>query len=298
MDLGLEGLSFVVTGGSSGIGLATVELLLQSGARVATCARGEDRLRRATQGMDPNRLLAVVCDVRDRTGCEAFVEDAATFLGGMDGLVNNAGEGSPGRLEDLTDTAWRAEIDGKVFSILNPLRASLPYLRSSDSPRVVNVSAVTARQPDRELLAVSAARAAVSNLSRGLAAELVADAILVNTVAVGVIATERARDRHRRHGHNVPFDEWILEEAQRRGVPLGRLGRPEEVAVAIAFLLSPGQLHNRGDHRRIRWAQPRLVDPSRHVQMASCRDSWRRAANQMAPLAPSLVTTSSDSESA
>jgi NAD(P)-dependent dehydrogenase (short-subunit alcohol dehydrogenase family) len=133
---------------------------------------------------------------------------------------------------------WREELEGKV-SVLNPIRAALPHLRESHHPRVVNISAVTAREPERDLLAVSTARAAVSNLSRGLAAELVQDGILVNTVSLGVIATGRAHERHERDDPELSFEEWATLEARNRGIPLGRLGEPEEVAVTIAFLLSP-----------------------------------------------------------
>jgi NAD(P)-dependent dehydrogenase (short-subunit alcohol dehydrogenase family) len=239
VDLELEGSRIVVTGGSSGIGLATVRALIAEGAFVATCARDGSRLASATSGMDVARLFARRCDVLDARACDEFVAEAVDFLGGLDGLVNNAGRGRPGGLADLSDAAWSEELEGKIFSVLHPLRAALPHLRRSAHPRVVNVSAVTAREPQPELLGVSAARAALSNLSRGLASELLADGIMVNTVSLGVIATGRARERHRASAPDQPFDVWAGAEARRRRVPLGRLGEPEEAAVAIVWLLSP-----------------------------------------------------------
>jgi NAD(P)-dependent dehydrogenase (short-subunit alcohol dehydrogenase family) len=239
VDLGLKGRVVVVTGGSSGIGLAAVERLLTEGASVGTCGRDGDRLRDALSHLDQAGVLAVPCDVRDRRGCDAFAAAVIGRFGRLDGLVNNAGQGRPGGLAELTDEDWRQELQAKVFGLLNPTRAALPHLVCSDAPRIVNISASTAREPQAALLAVSTARAAVSNLSRGLATELAPAGVLVNTVSVGVIATGRARERHQREAPNVPFSDWARQEAEARGVLLGRLGHPDEVAAAIAFLVSP-----------------------------------------------------------
>lgn len=184
-------------------------------------------------------MLAVPADVTDRSATECFVEQAVTHFGRLDALVNNAGRGTLGGFDDLSNADWRGELDGKVFGMLHPTRAAVAHLERSDAARIVNISAVSAREPDPAMLAVSAARAAGSNLSRGLAGELVARGILVNTVAVGVIATGRARQRHHQAAPNERFADWTVSEAGRRGVPLGRLGEPREVAVAIAFLASP-----------------------------------------------------------
>lgn len=239
MNLGLDGRVVLVTGGSSGIGLATVEALVAEGASVATCARDERRLNEAMRGFDPDRVLALGCDVRDRRGVESMVTTTVERFGRLDGLVNNAGHGRTGRLGELGDSEWREEIEAKLFGVLNPTRAALVHLARSDAARVVNISAVSAREPDAAMLAISAARAAVSNLSRSLAAELAEVRILVNTVAVGVIATSRHTERHQREAPELSFEAWAEREASRRGVALGRLGTPAEVARAIAFLVSP-----------------------------------------------------------
>lgn len=239
MDLKLDDRVVVVTGGSSGIGLAAVERLVQEGARVATCARSGERLSAAVAHLDPERILAVPCDVEDRPGCERFIEAVLARFGRLDALVNNAGRGRHGGVADLTDADWQAELGAKVFGVLNPTRAAIAHLAASDAPRIVNISGGTAREPIADLLAVSAARAAVSNLSRGLAAEYAPSGVLVNTVSLGVFATARAEERHQRQAPEVPFDRWAQAEAASRGIQLGRLGQPDEAAVVITFLASP-----------------------------------------------------------
>lgn len=239
MDLGLDERAVVVTGGSSGIGLATVECLLAEGALVATCARDERRLRAAVGRLDPERVLALPADVTDPDAVGELVTAAATRFGRLDAVVNNAGHGIRGGLRELTDAAWRSELDAKLFGVLNPTRSAMTHLARSDAARVVNISAVSAREPDPAMLAVSAARAAVSNLSRALAAELAPLGIMVNTVEVGVIATGRAAERHRQQSSGLTFSAWAEQEATRRAIPLGRLGTAMEVARAITFLASP-----------------------------------------------------------
>jgi NAD(P)-dependent dehydrogenase (short-subunit alcohol dehydrogenase family) len=239
MDLGLRDRVIIVTGGSSGIGLATVDLLLREGAFVATCARGASDSAELKSRSGNERLLVTRADVRSRQDMERLVEETVARLGRLDGLVNNAGKGIAGRFGALTDADWKGEVEGKLFGIVNPTRAALPQLRNSDAARIVNISAVSARQPDPEMIAIGAARAAVSNLSRALASELAADGICVNTVTLGVFSTPRLEARYARSGSSEPLHSWSKAEARRRGALLGRPGEPDEAAAAIAFLVSP-----------------------------------------------------------
>ena len=242
MDLRLEGRSIVVTGGSSGIGLAAVKLLLAEGASVATCSRDVQRLADAYRGLggdQAKRLLLTRCDVRNREETQHLIDADASRFGGVDGLVNNAGQGRKGTFAETTDEEWQDELYLKVFSVLNPLHAALPYLKASLGGRVVNICAISAQYPHPEMVATSAARACVLNLSRSLATELAPLGIYVNTISLGVINTGRLRSRYQQSNEGQPWNEWVTEEVGKRRIPLGRVGEPEEVAPTIALLLSP-----------------------------------------------------------
>ncbi|MGG2464869.1 SDR family oxidoreductase [Streptomyces sp. RGM 3693] len=239
MDLGLADRTIVVTGGSSGVGLATVRALLDEGAQVATCGRDADRLARAAASLDGDRLLTAVCDVRDPDAVRAFTEHAAGAFGGIDGLVNNAGQSRMAGLDESTADDWRDELDLKFFGVLNPLHAARPYLTAAPAPSVVNVNAVLAKQPEPRLITTSAARAGILNLSKSLSVELATDGIRVNSVCLGLIDTGQWTRRHAAADSGRSYSDWQAQLAADRGIALGRLGRAEEVAYAIVTLLSP-----------------------------------------------------------
>ncbi|MCX5400370.1 SDR family oxidoreductase [Streptomyces sp. NBC_00102] len=241
MDLGLASRTYLVTGGSSGVGLATVRALLDEGADVATCGRDAARLAAAAEGLAdrPGRLLTGVCDVRDAEAVHGFVRRAAEEFGGIDGLVNNAGQSRMKGLDDSTAEDWRDELELKFAGVLHPLRAARPYLAASDAASVVNVNAVLAKQPETRLITTSAARAGILNLSKSLSVELAGDGIRVNSVCLGLIDTGQWTRRHAAAGSGRSYEAWQAELAADRGVALGRLGRAEEVAYAVVALLSP-----------------------------------------------------------
>ncbi|MFF2650810.1 SDR family oxidoreductase [Streptomyces sp. NPDC058045] len=240
MDLGLADRTVLVTGGSSGVGLATVRALLDEGAKVATCGRDADRLARAAEhsGAGPDRLFTAVCDIRDTAAVHDFGTRAADHFGGIDGLVNNAGQSRMKRLDETTMDDWRDELDLKFAGVLNPLAAVREQLRASEQAAVVNINAVLAKQPEPRLITTGAARAGILNLSKALATELAPEGIRVNSVCLGLVDTGQWTRRYAA-GSGLSYEEWQAELAADRGVALGRLGRAEEVAYAVVTLLSP-----------------------------------------------------------
>lgn len=239
MRLGLEDRVVIVTGGTSGIGLATAELLLEEGARVAICGRDPERLATAVDHLDSgDRVEAAQADVLDAGHVGAFIDGVANRWGGVDALVNNAGQSRMSTYATTSDDDWREELDLKFFGLLRPTRAAEPHLRSSDVGTIVNVNAVLARQPEGRLVATSAARAGALNLTKSLSIELAPD-IRVNAVLLGLIDSGQWRRRYEASDTGQTYDEWCADLAADRGIVLGRLGRPDEAATVIATLLSP-----------------------------------------------------------
>ena len=242
MDLGLAGRRAIVTGGSKGLGLAIAAELLGEGAAVAICSRNAAELDDAAaalakQAGDSAQIVALACDVTDPEQVTAFVDGAAAALGGIDILVNNAGGARPGRFAALTDDDWQADTEVKLFSQIRCIRAALPHLRESAAPRVININAIYARYPDPAFLASSVNRASCLSLSKALSMELGAEGILVNSVNIGLVETPQWENIHQRRAPEIPAGEFFGKLAAAE-VPLGRFGRPDEVAGLVTFLAS------------------------------------------------------------
>jgi NAD(P)-dependent dehydrogenase (short-subunit alcohol dehydrogenase family) len=244
MDLGWKNRVAVVTGGSSGIGRETARLLLQDGARVAICARGGDRLAATAKefvaaGYGDN-LLSAPCDVLDAESVAHFRDAVIARFGGVDALVNNAGQGRVSTFAQTDDAAWEAELHFKFFSVIRPTRAFLPALEASGSGAIVVVNSLLARQPEPHMVCTSAARAGLLNLTKSLSVEFAPKNIRVNAILLGTVDSDQWAKRYpvqAKPGQSK--DEWLRGLAEEKGIPLGRFGRPEEPAAAVVFLASP-----------------------------------------------------------
>jgi NAD(P)-dependent dehydrogenase (short-subunit alcohol dehydrogenase family) len=242
MDLGLKNCVAVVTGGTSGIGLEVARLLLAEGARVAICGRDTGRLAAAVTSLARGeRLLATPCDVCDQVSVSTFAAAVSTWAGGVvDLVVNNAGQGRVSTFADTTDDAWRDELDLKFFSQIYPIRAFKPMLDTSEHPAIVVVNSLLALQPEAHMVATAAARAGVQNLVKSLAREF-APKIRVNSILLGLVNSGQWQRRYdARTDKTQSRESWYADLAKTKGIPLGRLGEPDEAARAIVFLGSPG----------------------------------------------------------
>jgi len=243
MDLGLQDKVAVVTGGSSGVGLATARLFLAEGAAVAICGRDEARLAAAKASLMGNtassQLLAVPCDVLDKAAVDRFKDAVEQWQGRCDILVNNAGQARMSTFADTTDDAWREELELKFFSQIYPVRAFKPLLDKSKAASILAVNSLLAYQPEPYMVATAAARAGAQSLVKSLAREF-APYIRVNSVLLGLIDSGQWERRFVvREDKSQTREEWFAEVARSRHIPMERLGTSEEVARAIAFLSSP-----------------------------------------------------------
>ncbi|MEP7347216.1 MAG: SDR family oxidoreductase [Gemmatimonadaceae bacterium] len=241
MDLGLSNKVALVTGASSGLGLAIARELSQEGASVAMVARREDLLKSVAgeiAASTKRRVLPVVGDLSlpgEGARVAAAVADA---LGQVDILVANAGGPPSTTFESTTDEQYLAALNLNLLSSIRLAHACVPGMRARKWGRVIFLTSMAAKQPVPGLILSNTARSGLLGFAKTLATEVARDNVLVNTVMPGHFDTPRALDlaqmRAEREGKSV---EELLK-ARANGIPIGRSGNPTEFAAVVAFLVS------------------------------------------------------------
>lgn len=229
----MNDLNAVVTGAGSGIGLATAEALLHEGAKVAALDLNPPPAR--------DRLFPIACDVTDDSSVERAIADAAARLGGIDVLINNAGIGAQGTVEDNDVAEWQRVFDVNVFGIVRVTKASLPHLRRSRHAAIVNTASIVSWTGLPRRACYGASKGAVYALTLAMAADHAPEKIRVNCVCPGTIDTPWV-GRLLAAAADPAAARATLVARQ----PIGRLGTAEEVAAAIVYLASPAAGYTTG----------------------------------------------------
>jgi glucose 1-dehydrogenase len=223
----LEGRAGIVTGASRGIGLGIARRLLDEGARLVLTATGQDGADRAAKALDAgDRVVPLASDAASRSDVAAAVETCLGAFGRVDLAVANAGIERPARLLDVTDADWDAVMD---VDLRGPFLLAQACARVMTGGRIVLVASTNAFAPEGGSFAYNVAKAGVVGIARAAALELAPSGITVNAVGPGLVDTDMTASVVGEPATSA----WYLDR-----IPAGRFGRPDDVAAAVAFLVS------------------------------------------------------------
>lgn len=251
MDLGLQGLKAIVTGGSKGIGRRCAELFAAEGAHVAICARNAPEVEEAVAALQALGVTAFgqAVDVADKAALEAWVAASAAALGGIDMVVANV---SALAVQD-DEEAWRRGFETDLMHTIRTVTAAMPHLEASAAASITIVSSVSGREIDFTGPAYGAFKAALVHYAQGLAFRLAGKGIRANSVSPG----------------NTYFEGGIWQWIEQNNAPLfaeamalnptGRMAKPEEIARGVVFLASPASSFTTGTNLVIDGALTRGV---------------------------------------
>ncbi len=241
MDLGIANKVAIVAASSQGLGKAVAAGLAQEGAKVVICSRNKEAITAAgdeIRAASSAEILSVQADLTVPSDIERLVARAIEAFGAIHILVNNAGGPPAGFFTDMTDEHWQRAVDLTLMSSVRLTRAALPHMRKQKWGRVVNIASVSVKQPVNELLLSNSLRLSVLGWSKTLSNQVAKDGILVNSVCPGWTRTGRVVEI---------FDAWAktqattpekVEASITAGIPMGRLGKPSELANLVVFLAS------------------------------------------------------------
>lgn len=238
MDLGLTGKRALVTAASKGLGRAIAAALLTEGCRVVVSSSDDTRIEAAATELRAGggEVHAMAADVSQPDEVAELVDFALHQLGGLDVLVCNAGGPPPGTLEGLDEAQWRHAFDLLLMSTVRLSRAAMPALKDGGGV-ILNLTSSTVREPIEGLILSNSLRAAVTGMAKTISREA-APEVRVNNIATGVVLTDRIHQLAEYNAARAGTSKEEALEAMAKAVPLGRLGRPEELAAAAVFLCS------------------------------------------------------------
>jgi 3-oxoacyl-[acyl-carrier protein] reductase len=241
MQLGLTGKRAIVMAASRGLGYASALALAREGCDLLICSRDETRIRRAADAIAREtqaRVHPLAADVSGEQEARQLVEAAVSQYGGLDIVVHNAGGPPAGGFLSMTEAQWQKAFEQNLLSFVRIVHAAVPEMQRGGGGRILTIASSSIKQPIPNLVLSNALRAGVWGLAKTLSRELAPHNILVNVIAPGRIQTERIDELDRANAERTgePLDE--VKRASVGSVPLGRIGRPEELANLVVFLAS------------------------------------------------------------
>ena len=242
MHIDLTGRVALITGGSTGLGLAMAQRMAASGADVAILARRQDVIDDAVRVIGQTgkgKVLGIACDVSRADDIARAFAAVVAGLGKVDILVNNAGQSQAAPFTEITDEVWQADLDLKLFASIRLCRLAMPGMMARRWGRIINVLNLGAKAPKAGGAPTAVSRAAGMALTKVLANEGAPHNVLVNGMLVGTIRSDQSVRRHARlvaEGLNESYEVYVARLGA--NIPLGRLGKAEEFAALACFLAS------------------------------------------------------------
>ena len=247
MDLGLKDKIAFITGASSGIGLATAELFAKEGAKVIICGRNQSNLEKAKVEIKKITNTDVdyfSCDTSKFDQVEPVVKKITDKYERIDILINNAGKAQAGGVVDAPNEAWSSMIDVKIYSLINTCKIIAPIMKKNNWGRIVNMSSIGGIYPNPKLTISHGLSAAINNLTKSLSLDLAPYNIIVNAIGIGAVRTKNWEEnmlpkvRQTRKDLASFKDDEIIKKIGKELTPVGRFGKPIEIAQIACFLCS------------------------------------------------------------
>jgi len=243
MDLGLKDKVAVITGGSTGIGLAIAEGLAEEGVHLALCARNYDHLNAKAEELQKSygvKVIGVQADISIGSDIDNFLHETIKFFGGADILINNAGTGSNETIVEATDEKWQYYWNLHTMAAVRMSRGLIPFMRLRGGGVIINNASICAKQPLYYEPIYNVTKAALMMFSKCLSNEVIKDNIRVNCINPGLVLTPDwiKTAQQLTEGSDITW-ETHLDKIAKQYTPIGRFGSPKEIADVFVFLCSP-----------------------------------------------------------
>jgi len=241
MELGLKGKRAIVMAASRGLGYASALGLAREGCKLIVCSRDQARIEAAAATINQETgadVKALVADVSSASEAKRLVDAAVSAYGGLEIVVHNAGGPPAGETLQMTEEQWQKAFEQNLLSFTRIVGAAAPEMKKAGYGRVLTIASSSIKQPIPNLALSNALRAGVWGIAKTLSRELAPQGILVNVIAPGRIDTERIAELDQANAQKSGKSVEDVRKASIGGIPLGRLGRPEELANLVVFLAS------------------------------------------------------------